>query len=290
MKKIIFFICALFSLPTFYSCQEHEIAYYDGVDAIFFDQQYGRSYFDSLKLVHQIYSYVPFGVMNETDSVLKIKVEIAGRVRDYDRKFGVEVVADSTNAVAGEDYELLSNEGVILAGQNSTRLTVVIHRTQRTEEGTVQLQLRLVPGEHFSLPFGPDGIGVMPKRQGGGDALMELSTNSDPSIHNIFANCKLRRPDGWNNDNFGLYSETKYKLILEIAEEIFGWTVEDFDKDEDGKMKTTRSKRVANYVSKYLLEQYKLGREHWVIDEDGSMMWVLGCSWASGTMPENMTD
>ncbi|WP_290395387.1 hypothetical protein, partial [Duncaniella muris] len=89
---------------------------------------------------------------------------------------------------------------------------------------------------------------------------------------------------------FGIYSETKYKLILEISEEIFGWTVSDFDKDPNSVMKTTRSVRIANYVSKYLLEQYKKGREHWVIDEDGSMMWVLGCSWASGTMPDNMTE
>lgn len=117
-----------------------------------------------------------------------------------------------------------------------------------------------------------------------------MSTNADPAIHNIFINCNLRKPQGWNDDKFGIYSETKYKLILEISEEIFGWTVSDFDKDPNSVMKTTRSVRIANYVSKYLLEQYKKGREHWVIDEDGSMMWVLGCSWASGTMPDNMTE
>ena len=48
MKKIIFLICALVSLPLVYSCKEHEIPYYDGADAIFFDQQYGPSHFDSL--------------------------------------------------------------------------------------------------------------------------------------------------------------------------------------------------------------------------------------------------
>lgn len=290
MKKIIYLICALASLPLVYSCKEHDIAFYDGPDAIFFDQQYGPGHLDSLALSHQIYSYVPFGVISEKDSILPIKVEIAGRVRDYDRPFGIEVVADSTTAIAGEDYELLSNEGVILAGQNSTRIKVVIHRTERMEENTLQLQLRLIPGEHFVLPFGEDGIGVMPKRTNGGDVHTALSCNFDSSIHNIFVDCNLRKPEGWNPDNFGQYSEKKYRLLLKISEELFGWTVSDFDKDPDGKMKTTRSKRVAEKVSKYLLEQYRLGRDSWVLDEDGSMMYVLGVSWAEGTMPDQMVD
>lgn len=289
MKKIIYLICALVSLPLAYSCKEHEIAFYDGADAIFFDQQYGVSYYDSLKQAHMDYSYIPFGVMDERDSLLRIKIEVAGHIRDYDRPFGIEVVADSTTAVAGEDYELLSNEAVILAGQNSTHISVMMHRTPRCEEGTVQLQLRLIPGEHFTLPFGSEGIGKMPLRYTSAETL-PMSMNSDPSIHNIFTNCNLRKPKTWNNDNFGIYSETKYKLILEFAEDIFGWTVSDFDNDPKGVMSTTRSVRIAGYVSKYLLEQYKKGREYWVIDEDGSMMWVLGCSWASGTMPENMTE
>lgn len=288
MKKIIFLICALVSLPLVYSCKEHEIPYYEGADAIFFDQQYGPSHFDSLKLSHQIYSYIPFGVIERTDSVLKVKVEVAGHIRDYDRPFGIEVVADSTNAVAGVDYELPSTEGVILAGQNSTRLTVIIHRTPHMEETTVQLQLRLIPGEHFVLPFGEEGLGVMPKRANGGDVQTALGMNFDPAIHNIFANCRLRRPAGWNDDNFGKYTEKKYELILKIAEEVFGWTVVDFDVDDDAKMKTSRSPRVAAHVAKYLLEQYRKGREYWVLDEDGSMMFVNGVSWAQGTMPDAM--
>lgn len=58
MKKIIYLICALVSLPLAYSCKEHEIAFYDGVDAIFFDQQYGVSYYDSLRQSHKNYSSI----------------------------------------------------------------------------------------------------------------------------------------------------------------------------------------------------------------------------------------
>lgn len=292
MKKLTYIISALLTLPFVSGCGEHDLPNYSGGDAIFFDQQYGVSHFDSLRQSHQIYSYIPFGVMLETDSTLRVKVEVAGKIRDYDRHFGIEVVADSTTAIAGQEYDLPSTDGVILAGQNSTYISVDIHRTPRLDtDGTLQLQLRLLPGEHFTLPFGKDGIGVMPKRAEGGSVYTELSCNFDPSIHNIFINTKLRKPSSWNNDKFGsYYSDTKYALILKITEEKLGWTVEDFEHDPDNKMLMTRCIRVAEYVSKYLMEQYRKGREYWVLDEDGSMMWVLGVSWAEGTKPEEMVE
>ena len=154
---------------------------------------------------------------------------------------------------------------------------------------TVQLQIRLVPGEHFSLPFGPDGIGVMPKRATGGDVFTEYSTNTDPSIHNIFANALLKKPKGWNVIRFGEYSQKKFALMLEITEAELGWTVLDFENDTNNKMSISRAPIVASHVSAYLMEQYLKGREYWVLDEDGSMMYVQGVTWTEGTDPNTMT-
>jgi hypothetical protein len=36
------------------------------------------------------------------------------------------------------------------------------------------------------------------------------------------------------------------------------------------------------------MEQYNKGRDYWVIDEDGTMMWINGVSWANGTYPDDM--
>ncbi len=280
----------LMMLPVFFSCSEHEISYYDGRDAIYFDQQYGAN-FDTLRLSHQNYSYVPFGVLSIRDSIVRVKVETAGYLRDYDRPFQIEVVADSTNAVEGVDYELPVTNPVIIAGQNSTYIPVIIHRTDHTELETVKLQLRLIPGEHFVCPFGPEGIGTMPKREHGGDVYTELGLNADAAVHNIFSNMKLRKPEGWNPDYFGkFYSEKKYELMLELSEAEFGYTVFDFDKDPDLKMRVVRAPRVAKHVAAYLMEQYNKGRDYWVIDEDGTMMWLLGVSWEEGTRPEDMND
>lgn len=290
MKKLLYIICALLSLPVLNGCSEHEIPNYDGKDAIFFDQQYGVAWFDTLRQSHQIYSLVSFGLMIEPDSTIMVKIETTGYLRDYDRPFAIEIVKDSTTAIEGTEFELPERNPVIRAGQNSTYIPVTYHRTERMSNQTVQLQIRLVPGEHFALPFGPDGIGMMPKRFEGGEVFTELSTNSDPAIHNIFANALLKKPKGWNNVQFGGYTQKKFALILEITEAELGWNVVDFNNDENNKMSIYRSPVVAKHVSAYLMEQYRKGREHWVIDEDGSMMYVKGVSWAEGTKPADMKD
>lgn len=284
MKKIIYIICALLTLPVVNGCSEHDIPLYEGEDAIFFDQQYGVAWFDTVRLSHQIYSLVSFGLMLKDDSLLNVKIETTGYVRDYDRPFGIEIVADSTDAVEGSDFEILDKNPMIRAGKNSVYIPILCHRTARMSDKTLQLQLQLVPGEHFSLPFGEEGIGKMPKRDGGGDIYTQYSTNFDPSIHNVFISAKLQKPSMWNTVQFGnYYSDTKFKLMLKISEEVFGWTVEDF---QDKKMQLNRCQLVAKHVSNYLMEQYSKGREHWVLDEDGSMMWVKGVKWAEGQDPD----
>lgn len=291
MKATAYIIAAAAALPALFSCSQHDIPLYSGQDAIFFDQQYGVAWFDTLRLSHQIYSYVPFGVMASKDSTVMVKVETTGFIRDYDRPFSIEIVADSTNAIPGEEYELPQTDFVIRAGQNSCYIPVTYHSTERMLDETVQLQIRLVPNEHFSLPFGKEGIGQMPLRNEGGEVFTEFSTNYDPSIHNIFANRKLRKPKGWNNVQFGYYySDVKYALILEISERELGWGVQYFDLDPDQKTLVSRAPVIAKHVSKYLMEQYRKGREHWVLDNDGSMMYVMGVSWTEGTDPNNMVD
>lgn len=283
MKKIIYLMCAILALPFVNSCSDHEIPYYEGEDAIFFDQQYGVAWFDTVRLSHQIYSLVSFGLMVENDSLLEVKVETTGYVRDYDRPFGIEIVADSTNAIEGVEFELLETNPVIRAGQNSVRFPVLCHRTARMDDQTLQLQLRLVPGEHFTLPFGPDGIGMMPKRHEGGEVYTQYSTNHDPSILNIFISGLLQKPAQWNVVQFGYnYSDKKFRLMLDISNEVFGWTVADF---QDQRM-SSRCQLVAKHVAAYLMEEYNKGREHWVLDEDGSMMYVKGVIWTEGQNPD----
>lgn len=269
-----------------YSCSDHEIPYYEGADTLYFDQQWGVAHFDSLQQQHQNYSDVCFGIITENDSVLRIKVACTGYARDYDRPFTIEVVADSTTAVGGVHYTDLASEHVIPAGKLCTYVPVKCLRTPDMEGKCFQLQLRVVPNEYFEpAQFGEEGVGLIPLRNKYQDIYDRYSTNADPAIHNVFINGNLRQPPAtcWNNLQFGSYfSETKFRLLIKIAEKDFGWSVVDFF---DTKMSVGRSPLVAKHVAAYLMEQYSKGREHWVLDEDGSMMYVNGVRWIEGQDP-----
>lgn len=289
MKKIIYIVSALFTLPLINSCSQHEVPFYDGKDAIYFDQQwsdFANTAIDTVMLPHQIYSFIPFGLRVEDDTLLRVKVETTGYVRDYDRPFGIEIVADSTTASEGAEFEILDKNPVIKAGENLTYIPVLCHRTNRimVDTAALQLQIRLVPGEHFSLPFGEEGVGKIPGRYNqDGNTLTARSNNWDPAIHNIFISGKYDKPNRWHNVQFGRYfSQKKFSLILKVMEEDFGWSIAEFNNPTI----SDRAYLIAIHVSTYLMEQYYKGREHWVIDEDGSMMYVKGVIWPEGQDPD----
>lgn len=290
MKKFIYIIALLLALPAFNSCEKHDLGLYTGEDAIFFDQQWGGGgVTDTTQIRRQNYSVVPFGKMLSTDSLLRVKIETMGHVYDYDRPFSVEIVPDSTTATEGVEFEILNPQLSILAGQNSTRLNIMIHKTERLNNDTLQIQVRLIPGEHFVIPFDSQGIGTMPLRGNGGTLQTKYGTNSDPAIHNIFVNNSYEEPVKWYEKNLGVWSARKMEILLELVEPL-GWNVTTFDSNRmwEGSGYIT----CVNLLSNYLLEQYNKGKEYWEIDPDGTMMWANSSvlPWSENSKPEEMSD
>lgn len=282
------------------ACTEEEIDLYEGPDAIYFAQQWGVPHFvnninlssGSMRNAHQFYSKISFGEMIEPDSTLALNIQVSGQVKDYDRPFGIEVVTDSTTALVNEEYEIIDTDFKIPAGKTSTQVHILFHSTPRMDEKTYQLQLRLIPGEHFVIPFDSLGYGKMPIIHVGSDIRNEYGLNTDPNIHNIFMNNFLVRPARWNDFNMGVWSEKKYRLLLDYTGEMLGWNVKTWNSSImwDGSAYSVG----VTFLGKYLKEQYLKGREHWVLDPDGTMMWVkspeLTGLWSDDTRPENMTD
>lgn len=276
-------LCMMLGLCGLASC-EKELMDYEGTDALYFDVQYGAEHGNDNVWAHQYYSYVSFASLdNAPTAELRLKVCVAGNVRDFDRPFQIEVVKDSTTAIAGEEYGDLSLDQVIKAGENHTYITLTAIRSERMLEDTVKLQLRLLPNEYFALPFSE--IGVIPGRWN--DTNTDYSSYANPSVHNIFMNNVLEQPAGWNTatttaSSFGQFTPKKYQLMLDVT----GFTVEDFE--NRAVMQTGRGALIARMVSAYLMEQYRKGREFWVLDEDGTMMWVYGVSWGHGANPDDL--
>lgn len=301
--------CACMMLAA--SCHKEDIEIYSGEDAIFFDQHWGVSHFgsDIINLsqygtnMRQTYSQVPFGEIITNDSTLRLNIQIAGHVRDYDRPFSVEVVNDSTTAVEGEDFEIPEKNLSIKAGMVRTTLKVICHRTDRMDEETLKLQVRIIPGEHFTAPFGPDGVGTMPIISNG-EVKKDYENNQDALIHNIFMNSELVEPVNWYRGKvtLGDWSKEKYRILLDLTSEQLGWTILHWSATNDmadGAYKPlvammwpggTGYITGANLLAKYIREQFDMGREHWLIDPDGTMMWVKNplITWAEDTKPEEI--
>ena len=297
MKSIFYLPVATALLAaSFSSCDKAEIPYYEGMDAIFFDQQYiGNdnetwSVADTTRLTHKLYTPVFFMKDNRPDTILSIKVETTGYVRDYIRPFGIHVVADSTTAVEGEDFELIDDSYAILPGNNSTYIHVKVNLTERMYLKQVQIQLAIDPGEHFQLPFGEKGIGNMPIRNFDGTDLVPHSKNPDASIHNIFADCLLSQPSQWtlsgNIYSWGEYSKEKFALILELVKPR-GWTAATFNNYYT--MQTERQGIVNRELAKYLRAQYDKGE--YVLEADGTLMWIKNSTlvtWGAGVTPADI--
>ena len=299
MKSIFYLPVATALLAaSFSSCDKAEIPYYEGMDAIFFDQQYfgkdnetwGQA--DTTTLAHKLYTPVQFMQANRQDTVLAIKIETTGFVRDYPRPFGIHVVADSTSAVEGVDFELLDDSYAILPGNNSTYLHVKVNLTERMYLQQLQIQLALDPGEHFTLPFGEKGIGQIPKRYFDKDEVGPVpdSKNLDPSVHNIFADCLLSKPSQWtlagNVYSWGEYSNEKFALILELVKPR-GWTAATFNNYYT--MQTERQGVVNRELAKYLRAQYDKGE--YVLEADGTLMWIKNSTlvtWGAGVTPADI--
>lgn len=283
MKKIIYLLAFTTLLPLMGGCHK-ELMDYEGVDGLYFDAQYGAEWGDTTVWAHQIYTLVGFGSADADELIARVKVAVAGSVKNFDRPFTLVVVKDSTTALEGEEFEFTQEKFYIPAGLNHTYVEMKFHKTARMGEKTLQLQLALQPNEYFTTPF--SDVGVIPGRWK--DVQTEYSTNIDPNIHNFFVNDILTKPVGWHNVQFGTFSVKKYEILLRMAYENFGFLKTDFD--DQGKMQAGRAAAIARVTSKFLRAQYELGREYWVLDEDGSMMYVAGVPWTAGTRPEDMVD
>lgn len=280
MKRFKYILLSVL-LASFSACEKHELMDYEGQDGLYFDAQYGAEWGDTTVWAHQIYTVVAFGRVDDPVLDAKVKVAVAGSVKNYDRPFQIKVVQDSTTLIPDE-YEANLNY-IIPAGQNHTYVRIPIIKTARMADETLQLQIALQANEHFNLPFSE--VGKIPGRWT--DTATDWSQNFNPNIHNFFINDMLVKPNGWLDIQFGkYYSIKKHALLVKIAGEKFGLGREDFENKTV--MTAGRAKAIAAAVRPYLMEQYNLGREHWVLDEDGSMMWVSGVSWTEGTRPEDM--
>lgn len=301
MKKTLYYFAALFVAAISLTSCEKDLKDFDGDVSLYFDARFYSNVEKEL-WPHRLHTAVAFGETMNDEITVRVPVRATGEKFGYDRPYTIEIVSDSTTANLGAEFDGLEMNRVIKAGELTDTIKFTAHRTKAIDNDTLRLQLRIVPNEHFKTNFNfyqedsPYYYLVDPwdhKSSSSGDqANRAFDINCDANIHNIFIYDTMVQPAGWwgsaSGGTWGKFSAKKMRLIMEIC----GCDLSAFES-----MSTMPSARATSYgekVGKYLIEQAKKGRDHAVLDEDGTMMWVNYCTtgdvyyrWGQGYKPED---
>lgn len=273
MKKNI---CGWILFTVLFCCAcEHEMMSYEGEEGVYFAVQRG-DYWESEKYwPYQPDSYVEFIKQTGDSNVVLIKVMITGEIKNYDRKFGVTVLPDSTTAIENIHYLPLVNEVVVPAGSYSVGIPVTLLRAEDLKKKERRICLQLVESDDFTIVF-PEWH-ALPGVTGG-----IVPADFDAGKHMIYVNDFMVQPDIWMGEvdpetgkeggMWGAFSEKKLNMMCER----FQLTYSDFMSLQT--MPEALQRLITATMADMLIEA-SFGDP--VLEEDGRMMWVEGCFWDS---------
>lgn len=267
--KIIVFVLSLF----FFSC-EKDLMTFEGTEGVYFAVQWGPDHGDSTVWAYQNHTPVEFIHIIGDEKLVKLRVMATGAPKDYDREFGLKLNVDSTNAVAGIDYESLESIYTIPAGKVYVDIPVVINRTTDIQDVKKIIGLNLLPSADFKLSV-PTWYPVKPHWATSGNPVF------DATYHRIEISDFLTRPTVWfgqaNNGVegglLGAFTDKKFRLICELNDLVY----EDFSNSTS--MPIARVQVINQVMKTYLQNEYDAGRP--VFENDGRLMWVMNVSWTS---------
>jgi hypothetical protein len=245
---------------TLGSCEQTELMDYDGPESVYFYNYREFTVFGDGYSTIDFSREIEFMKISGDTVVVLLNVFTTGRTKDYDRRFGLEAVADSTTAVSGLDYDPLPEFYTIKAGETRTFIPIVMQRNAslRTEEK--RLYVRLVATEDFSVQM---------------TEYLWASKLRDVTSFDILVNDFVIQPELWIATYWGEFSVKKIQLMCEIL----NFTYDDFSNQNSQLISFQRD--VAFTMSDYLTEKYNAGTP--VREEDGRLMWFSYCPWGPET-------
>lgn len=288
MRKHIHLLCLLAGISFLSTGCEQEMMSFEGKDCLYFNVRRGAAWIDPDLWGHQFFTAVAFGNIIGDESEVSLKIMASGSIKDYDRPFQVVIVKDSTQVTENIDFIGLQQDFVIKAGEISADVNFTALRSQAQMDDTLQLQLQIVPGEHFITNH--TAFGDHPNTYEA-EKNSAFAGNKDASIHNIFFYDVLTQPTGWwgadtGGGLFGKFSAKKYRLMMELT----GTTIADYATKQT--MPSPRATAIGQQMATYLLEKAKAHEP--VLDEDGTMMFFMAVStlggsdaWKAFTKPED---
>ncbi len=214
MRKllIIFTIISSALLVLLTGCKKSDPTSYNSPAMVYFYNAPGFSTNDS-----SIYSFAikPNSLMLDT---VRIPIRITGIAQNQDRVVNVQVIAASSTAVAGQDYQILPCK--ILAGQYSGTLNIqVIRNTPAMTIADRALQLQLVASSDF-IP------GISNTVSTSSTSTTTFTTAGGVLNYQLKINDYLSMPSNWNPylaSYFGTYSRVKYKFMIDVTGGVYDY-------------------------------------------------------------------
>ncbi|WP_167016580.1 DUF4843 domain-containing protein [Chitinophaga sp. Cy-1792] len=198
MKKNLIYILLFGFLIGFGACKKSELQTYKDISRIYFYRQYGGINFDS-----STYSFAvrPDSVTRDT---MWLPMRIMGIASNTERTAKIDVVADSSTAIAPDDYELLPVK--VAANSYTTLLGIVVHRSSNVQKKEVRIRLAIGTNTDFS----PGVANAYPGGQTAGGTASYL----------VKINNTVTKPGNWDDwlvYFFGDYSEVKYRFVIQVT-------------------------------------------------------------------------
>lgn len=148
MNRLLIIFSVLFCI--LWGCSEDNLDAYDGRNSVYFAVRNPLArpteslpYMDTT-----VFSFINFNV---ADTVFYLRINSLGDVVSHDRTFGVEVVASSTTAKAGEHYQTMVSQYVIPADSVSGVIPVKLLRSPELRDSVFILTLHLTRTTDFDL-------------------------------------------------------------------------------------------------------------------------------------------
>jgi len=275
MKRVYISLFSVAVLLLSLSSCVREMMSYEGPESVYFAVQGGDSWGSLSSWPYVPFTNVEFVKTAENEVSVNVLVRATGPAKDYPRIVDFQIVADSTNAVKGVDYEM-PDKVVIEAGSTETSIPVLVKRTPDMKTDTVNIQIKIIENEYFSLIF---KSWDNPKELTSGI----IYEGFDASRHNIICTDILVKPTNWIGSSdastnkeksaFGVFSAKKFNLIKEVM----GYSYTDFMSSET--MTIGVQYAISRYMSNYLVGKYKQHQP--VLEDDGRLMYFEYCPWSS---------
>ena len=247
MRRLVYI---LFIAMAAVSCSS-EIQTYHGEAGVYFAMRENVSTVN-VDTLYRESSTLPFIVTESSDSVFNLRIKILGEVSDFNRRVDVKVVEELSTCLEGVDYEPLELSYMLPSGQVYGTIPIRFYRSPSLEGQERTLVLELMENDEFTLPI---------KRW------RNSSTEYVNVVrHAIVISDKYVRLPGYREGHFGVFSEKKMRLILELT----GMKLNDFNET----LAVTLTKSIGQKLDRYLAEMKAKGET--VYEEDGKTPMTAG--------------